>query len=76
MSNCRWYATTHASILTLVIECPDQVTNWKILQQIVPMANVLSGIVSSAKIRICPPDHQTVPFEMWVDELPIYRDWI
>ena len=76
LSNCRWYATTHASILTLVIECPDQVTNWQILQQIVPMANVLSGIVSSAKIRICPPDHQTVPFEMRVDELPIYRDWI
>ncbi|MDB9486432.1 hypothetical protein PN492_07715 [Dolichospermum circinale CS-537/01] len=76
LSNCRWYATTHASILTLVIECPDQGTNWRILQQIVPMANVLSGIVSSAKIRIYPPDNQTVPFEMRVDELPVYRDWI
>jgi len=62
--------------LTLVIECPDQVTNWQILQQIVPMANVLYGIVSSAKIRVCPPNSQTVPFEMRVDELPVYRDWI
>ncbi|WP_071190950.1 hypothetical protein [Trichormus sp. NMC-1] len=76
LSHCRWYATTHASALTLVIECPDQFTNWQILQQIVAMANVLSGIVSSAKIRICPPDTQTVPFEMRVDELPVYRDWV
>lgn len=75
LSKCRWYTTTHASILTVVIECPDQMTNWQILQQIVPMANILHGIVSSAKIRVCPPDTQTVPFEMRVDELPVYRDW-
>lgn len=75
LSNCRWYVTTHANVLTLVIECPDQVTNWRILQQIVPMGTLLYGIVSSAKIRVCPPESQVVPFEMRVDELSVYRDW-
>lgn len=74
LSTCRWYVTTHASAMTLVIECPDQVTNWRILQKIVPMGTLLSKVVSSAKIRVCPPDGQGVPFEMRVDELAVYRD--
>ncbi|HLP89033.1 MAG TPA: hypothetical protein VK184_10635 [Nostocaceae cyanobacterium] len=74
LSNCRWYVTNSASVLTLVIECPDQVTNWRILQQIVPMGSILYEIVSSAKIRVCPPENQGVPFEMRVDEIPVYRD--
>ena len=75
LSNCRWYVTTHANALTLVIECPDQVTNWRVLQQIVPMGTLLYGIINSAKIRVCPPESQVVPFEMRVDELSVYRDW-
>ncbi|MBG1269936.1 MULTISPECIES: hypothetical protein [unclassified Nostoc] len=75
LSNCRWYVTTHANALTLVIECPDQVTNWRVLQTIVPMGTLLYGILSSAKIRVCPPESQGVPFEMRVDELSVYRDW-
>ncbi|MEH2290277.1 hypothetical protein [Nostoc sp.] len=75
LSNCRWYVTTHANALTLVIECPDTVTNWRILQQIVPMGTLLYGIISSAKIRVCPPEIQGIPFEMRVDELSVYRDW-
>lgn len=75
LSHCRWYMTTHASALTLVIECPDQVSNWRILQKIVPMASLLYSIVSSAKIRVCPPEANAVPFEMRVDELSVYRDW-
>ncbi|MEH2143100.1 hypothetical protein [Nostoc sp.] len=75
LSTCRWYVTTHANALTLVIECPDQVTNWRILQKIVPMGTLLYGVVSSAKIRVCPPEIQGVPFEMRVDELSVYRDW-
>ncbi|MBK1989473.1 hypothetical protein A0J48_018365 [Sphaerospermopsis aphanizomenoides BCCUSP55] len=74
LSHCRWYVTTHASAMTLVIECPDQVTNWRILQKIVPMASLLYSIVSSAKIRVCPPEANAVPFEMRVDELSVYRD--
>ncbi|MBE9005084.1 hypothetical protein IQ259_08535 [Fortiea sp. LEGE XX443] len=74
LSSCRWYVTTDASAMTLVIECPDQVTNWRVLQQIVPMGTLLQTIVSSAKIRVCPPESQGVPFEMRVDELAVYRD--
>ncbi|MFN6519549.1 MAG: hypothetical protein RMY29_034355 [Nostoc sp. CreGUA01] len=74
LSNCRWYVTTHASAMTLVIECPDQVTNWRILQKIVPMGTLLHQIISSAKIRVCPPEGQGVAFEMRVDELSVYRD--
>jgi hypothetical protein len=75
LSNCRWYVTTHVNALTLVIECPDLVTNWRVLQKIVPMGTLLYGIVNSAKIRVCPPESQGVPFEMRVDELSVYRDW-
>ncbi|MDB9539194.1 hypothetical protein NWP22_03080 [Anabaenopsis tanganyikae CS-531] len=75
LSNCRWYVTTRANAMTLVIECPDQVTNWRVLQKIVPMGTLLHSIISSAKIRVCPPDSQGVPFEMRVDELSVYRDW-
>ncbi|QLE54613.1 hypothetical protein [Nostoc sp. TCL26-01] len=74
LSNCRWYVTTQANAMTLVIECTDPVTNWRVLQKIVPMGKLLNQIVSSAKIRVCPPDSQGVPFEMRVDELSVYRD--
>ena len=74
LSCCRWYVNTHATALTLIIECPDQVTNWRVLQQIVPMASLLNSIISSAKIRVCPPSNQGMPFEMRVDELSVYRD--
>lgn len=74
LSNCRWYVTTQANAMTLVIECTDPVTNWRVLQKIVPMGTLLNQIVSSAKIRVCPPDSQGVPFEMRVDELSVYRD--
>ncbi|QOV22366.1 hypothetical protein [Anabaenopsis elenkinii] len=75
LSNCRWYVTTRANAMTLVIECPDQVTNWRVLQKIVPMGTLLHSIITSAKIRVCPPDSQGIPFEMRVDELAVYRDW-
>ncbi|OUL30470.1 hypothetical protein [Nostoc sp. 106C] len=74
LSSCRWYVTTHANAMVLVIECPDQVTNWRVLQKIVPMGTLLNQIVSSAKIRVCPPESQGIPFEMRVDELAVYRD--
>jgi hypothetical protein len=74
LSNCRWYVTTHVGVMVLVIECTDQVTNWRVLQKIVPMATILNPIISSAKIRVCPPESQGIPFEMRVDELSVYRD--
>ncbi|MBD2433651.1 MULTISPECIES: hypothetical protein [Fischerella] len=74
LSSCRWYILSHANALTLVVECPDQITNWRVLQKIVPMAAILGDIISSAKIRICPPKKEGMPFEMRVDELSVYRD--
>lgn len=74
LSSCTWYVNTRSTALTLVIECPDQITNWRVLQKIVPMASLLYTIVSSAKIRVCPPKSQGMPFEMRVDELSVYQD--
>jgi hypothetical protein len=74
LSDCRWYVTTIDGTLTLVIECPDQMTNWQVLRKMVPMAKLLKKVVSSAKIRICPPEAQGIPFEMRVDELGVYRE--
>jgi hypothetical protein len=74
LSNCRWYVTTISGTLTLVIECPDQIANWQVLRKMVPMAKLLKQVVSSAKIRICPPEADKMPFEMRVDELGVYRD--
>ncbi|MDM9379712.1 hypothetical protein QUB80_03215 [Chlorogloeopsis sp. ULAP01] len=74
LSICRWYVITCANAMTLVIECPDQITNWRVLQKIVPMATVLGEIISSAKIRVCPPVNLGMPFEMRVDELSVYRE--
>ncbi|MBV6626230.1 MAG: hypothetical protein KI793_25410 [Rivularia sp. (in: Bacteria)] len=74
LSACRWYVTTHTSAMTLVIECPDQVTNWRILQKMVPMASLLNNVASNAKIRVCPPSSEGMPFEMRVDELSVYQE--
>jgi hypothetical protein len=74
LSDCRWYVTTIDGTLTLVIECPDQVTNWQVLRKMVPMAKLVKKVVSSAKIRICPPEAQGIPFEMRVDELGVYPE--
>jgi hypothetical protein len=74
ISSCSWYVTTDASALTLVLECPDEMTNWRVLKKMVPMAKLLRKIASSAKIRICPPESQGIPFEMRVDELSVYRE--
>jgi hypothetical protein len=38
----------------------------------VPMGIILKKVVSSAKIRVCPPEG--IPFEMRVDELGVYRE--
>jgi len=38
------------------------------------MGKLINQMVSSAKIRVCPPESEGVPFEMRVDELSVYRD--
>ena len=75
LSDCRWYVTNNANAMTLVIECPNHNTNWLILEKVVPMASLLKNMTSSAKIRICPPDSNTTPHEIRVDEVSVYRYW-
>jgi hypothetical protein len=74
LSHCRWYFTAQATAMTLVIECPDEFTNWRVLQKLVIIATWLEKIVSSGKIRVCPPENQGTAFEMRVSELSVYRD--
>ncbi|GAB1538515.1 hypothetical protein NUACC21_11770 [Scytonema sp. NUACC21] len=74
LSTCRWYVTYYEAALTLVIECPDQITNWRILQKLATMAELLHKLITSARIRVCPPKGQGMPFEMRVDELSVYRN--
>jgi hypothetical protein len=74
LSGCRWYMTTQSDALTLVVECPDQVTNWLVLRNMVPMARILCKVIATAKIRVCPPESLGLPFEMRVDELGVYRE--
>ncbi|MFB2939311.1 hypothetical protein ACE1B6_29000 [Aerosakkonemataceae cyanobacterium BLCC-F154] len=73
LSNCEWYITTYSEVPTLIIECPDQIINWRVLKSLVTIGGVLKCIVKQGKIRVTSPASKTAPFEMRVDELPVYR---
>lgn len=73
LSQCDWYITTAANVVTLVIECPNEALNWQVLQQVQPLGRAMKSLSKDAKLRICPPDGAE-PFEIRVDELPIYRE--
>lgn len=74
LSRCRWYTTTTASGVVLVIECPDEITNWQILRKLVPMAKRLRQMSINGKIRIYPPTGEGMPFEMRLNELNIFQE--
>lgn len=74
LASCQWHVTTQAEALTLVIQCPDAATNWRVLNNLVLIATYLEAFTSSARIRVSPPAEVGVPFEMRVDEIAIYRD--
>ncbi|MBR8833134.1 MAG: hypothetical protein DSM106950_03575 [Stigonema ocellatum SAG 48.90 = DSM 106950] len=76
LSSCQWYITTHAEILMLVIDCPDIVTYWHIVSNIPQIGNRLERVASSAKIRVYPPFGKGTPFEISVNEISAYRDWL
>jgi hypothetical protein len=72
--SCEWYVTIDAKALTLVIACPDQSTNWRILNNMVAIASSLEPLSKQARIRVCPPVGSGDPFEIRVDEISIYQD--
>ena len=52
----------------LVIRCPDLRMNWRVLHQMVAIAEQLAQFSPQAKIKVYPPSDLGVPFEMRVDE--------
>lgn len=76
LSSCQWYVTTEANALILVIDCPDIVTYWHIVSNIPQIGSRLEPFASSAKIRVYPPFGKGTPFEISVNEISAYRDWL
>ena len=76
LTSCQWYITTVANTLMLVIDCPDIVTFWHIVSNIPQIGNRLERLASSAKIRVYPPFGKGMPFEIGVNEISAYRDWL
>ncbi|MBD2773900.1 hypothetical protein [Iningainema tapete] len=76
LSSCQWYITTDTNVLMLVIDTPDIVTYWHIVSNIPQIGNRLERFASSAKIRVYPPFGKGSPFEISVNEISAYRDWL
>lgn len=71
---CQWRIASIVDALTLEILCPDMMTNWRVLNNVVLLGNTLKQFVPSAKVRICPPVDMGTPFEVRVDEVSVHRD--
>lgn len=71
---CEWHIKSIVDALTLEILCPDMMTNWRVLNNVVVLGNTLKQFVPSAKVRICPPADMGTPFEVPVNEVSVHRD--
>jgi hypothetical protein len=76
LSNCQWYLSQNNTTLTLIIDCPDIVSYWHIVSNIPQLGNRLERFTSNAKIRVYPPFGKGKPFEISVNEISAYRDWL
>ncbi|RUT07166.1 hypothetical protein DSM106972_024270 [Dulcicalothrix desertica PCC 7102] len=76
LSNCQWYVTNQASVLKLIIDCPDVVSYWHIVSNIPQIGSRLERFSKNAKIRVYPPSGKGMPFEISISEITAYRDWI
>ncbi|MDM9385164.1 hypothetical protein QUB80_31415 [Chlorogloeopsis sp. ULAP01] len=76
LSQCQWYLITDANSMKLVIDCPDIVTYWHIVNNITQIGTKLEKYSSDAKIRVYPPSGKGMPFEISVNEISAYRDWL
>jgi len=74
LTGCEWFITTNAPALTLVVNCPDRSTNWRVLNHIAALAQPLETFAPNARIRVCPPAGLGEPLEVRVDEIPVFRD--
>jgi hypothetical protein len=73
LNQCDWYVNTYNDHNTLVIQCPNLLTNWRILEKVLQFGSVLEPL-AIGKIRICPPVNQGTPLEIRVDELSVYQE--
>jgi hypothetical protein len=76
LSNCQWYITQSSTNLMLIIDCPDLVSYWHIVSNIPQLGNRLERFSKNAKIRVYPPFGKGSPFEIGVNEISAYRDWL
>ncbi|MGK7931433.1 MAG: hypothetical protein AB4041_08360 [Microcystaceae cyanobacterium] len=74
LSLCEWYITSHGNALTLVIICPNSMINWRVLNSMNTLANLLESLAESARIKVYSPSQQEEPIEMRVDERMVYGD--
>lgn len=76
LSNCFWYLTIDSHSLMLIVDCPSVVTYWHIVNHLVQLGIKLEPLASSAKIRVNPPLGKGTSFDISVDEISAYRDWL
>jgi len=72
LSQCQWHITTHGDMTTLVIQSPNTVTNWRILENIIELAPLLEKL-AIAKIRVFSPLDTEPPLEVRVSEISVYQ---
>lgn len=71
LSRCGWYLSSFFECPTLVIACPNRVTNWLVLKQLSSLAAVLRGWLKTAQIRIYPPPGEGTILEIAATEVPL-----
>ncbi|MGL5058339.1 MAG: hypothetical protein ACRC62_00050 [Microcoleus sp.] len=71
---CDWSITTAANVATLVIVCPDRIVNWRVLNHVVKLGNLMALFSQDAKLRIYADPGIVDCFEIRVDELSIYQE--
>ncbi|MEO0407621.1 MAG: hypothetical protein AAF289_09750 [Cyanobacteria bacterium P01_A01_bin.135] len=73
LMECGWTVRT-AEALMLVVHCPDATTNWRVLNRVTKIADVLARFSKLAKVRVYPPSGTGDPFDMRVNERSEFRD--
>lgn len=75
LMECGWTISV-SEVLMLVIHCPSTTTNWRVLNRIAEIGEILAQFSPLAKIRVYPPQGTGGPFDMRVNERSEYRDRI
>ncbi|MEM1278541.1 MAG: hypothetical protein AAGG53_00685 [Cyanobacteria bacterium P01_H01_bin.152] len=74
LMECRRWNISVTKGLLLIIHCPDAMTNWRGLNRLAAIAEILVQFSALAKIRVFPSPSQGNPFDMRINERSEYRD--